>query len=69
MSGIGESYTCENCGGTFTKAWSDEEAMAETRSLFPPQDITEPEDIGIVCDSCFHEIVAWARVNAPELLL
>ena len=39
MGGVGESYTCENCGGTFRKAWSDEEAQAESESLFPPQDL------------------------------
>ena len=66
MSGIGEPYTCENCGGTFKKGWSDEEAMAEPEALFPPQDL---EETGIVCDDCFHMIMAWAAVNMPEHLL
>ena len=35
MTGLGESYTRGRCGETFTKGWSDEEAVAEARDLFP----------------------------------
>ena len=66
VSGTGESYTCENCGGTFTKGWSDEQAQAESESLYPAQDL---EETGIVCDNCFRKIMAWAQVNMPEHLL
>jgi len=68
MSGTGESYTCERCGGTFTKGWSDEEAAAEAQDLFPAGHIAAPEDQATVCDPCFREIMAWAEVNAPDLL-
>lgn len=66
VTGIRESYTCENCGGTFTKIWSDEEAWAESESLYPAQDL---EETGIVCDNCFRQIMAWAQVNMPGHLL
>ena len=68
MSGQGESYTCANCKKTCVKGWSDEEAMAEARSLFPAAHLAA-EEPGIVCDPCFQAIMEWARVNAPELLL
>lgn len=63
---LGEPYTCGNCGGIFTKTWSDEEAMAEARSLFPAEDLED--GIGIVCDGCFRVIMAWASGDVPELL-
>ena len=68
MSGTGESYTCERCGGTFKKGWSDEEAIAEATALFPAGHIAAPEDQATVCDPCFQEIMAWAEANAPDLL-
>ena len=66
MSGIGQSYTCEVCGGTFEKGWSDEEAWAEAKSLYPPEDLKE---VGLTCDDCFRKVMDWVKVNAPELLL
>jgi hypothetical protein len=68
VSGIGESYACERCGGTFTKVISDEAAMAEARDLFPAEHIATPEDQATVCEDCFREFMAWAEVSAPEAL-
>jgi DNA-directed RNA polymerase subunit RPC12/RpoP len=65
MTGMGESYTCEQCGGEFTKTISDEEAAAEAEQLFPAADL---EETGIVCDDCFRLIMTWAQESAPELL-
>ena len=66
MSGIGESYTCERCGGTFEKVRSDEEAVAEAVSLWAPETLADEQ--AAVCDGCFREFMAWAEVNAPEAL-
>lgn len=66
MSGIGESYTCARCGGTFEKQVSDEDAIAEALSLWTPETLADEQ--AIVCDPCFEEFMAWARVNAPEAL-
>jgi hypothetical protein len=68
MSGEGESFTCANCKKTCVKGRSDEEAMAEARSLYPAEHLLA-EEPGIVCDPCFKMITEWAKVNAPELLL
>jgi hypothetical protein len=68
MSGKGEPFTCAVCHGTLEKGRSDEEAMAEARSLYPARDL-EAGEPGITCDSCFQKVMAWARLNAPEHLL
>jgi DNA-directed RNA polymerase subunit RPC12/RpoP len=67
MSGTGESYTCARCGGTFGKARSDEEAIAEARSTWTPETMADPQ--AVICDDCFREFIAWAEVNVPEALL
>ena len=66
MSGIGEPYVCARCGGTFKKQVSDEDAIAEALSLWTPETLADEQ--AIVCDPCFTEFMAWARVNAPEAL-
>lgn len=67
MSGIGESYTCDRCGGAFEKARSDEDAMAEANSLWTPE--TMADEQAVICDDCFQEFIAWAKVTIPEALL
>ena len=66
MSGIGESFTCARCGGTFEKTRNDEEAMAEASSLWTPE--TMADEQAVICDPCFREFMAWTEVNAPEAL-
>jgi hypothetical protein len=66
LEALGEPYTCDNCGGSFTKTWSDEEAMAEAEALYPAEDLEE--GLGIVCDDCFQVIMVWARQEMPEHL-
>ena len=41
------------CGGVFEKAWTDEEALAESKSNFGeiPQ-----EERAVVCDDCFNKM-------------
>jgi hypothetical protein len=62
----GKTFTCERCGGTFTSASSDGEAMAEARA----NGFTEPqEDIALICDDCYQAFMDWmsgiAKVPAP----
>lgn len=66
MDAMSETFTCEQCGGTFPKIRSDEEAMAEARSLWTPEAMADPQ--AVICDDCFQEFIAWARVNVPEAL-
>jgi rubredoxin len=62
VSGIGEQYECEVCHGVFEKGWSDEEAFAETAAMWEP---IPGDDVGVVCDGCFREVVAWYRQEDP----
>jgi hypothetical protein len=66
MSGIGEEYECEICHGTFRKGRSDEEAWAELEVTWQP--IAGDDEVGIVCDDCYQQVMAWAMLDAPETL-
>jgi hypothetical protein len=46
-------FTCANCGGTFVKGWSDEEAADEAGRVFGA-DIPDPV---VVCDDCYTEMM------------
>lgn len=47
------TFTCDRCGGTFPKAWSDDEAEAESRELFGE---IEPTERAVICDDCFKAV-------------
>lgn len=48
-------YECAICHEVFAKTWSDEEADAEYRELFPGAAARrEPRDV--VCEDCFQQI-------------
>lgn len=66
MSGIGETYECWVCHGTFTKTRSDEEAAAEMKETWQPT--SGDDDPGTVCGDCFEQVMAWAATQAPETL-
>lgn len=66
MSGTWDLYTCERCGGEFIKIISDEEARADAESLWTPETMADPQ--AVICDDCFREFIAWARVNVPGAL-
>lgn len=55
----GDTYVCENCGGTFESDWGEDEALAETSQLFgflPVED-----DRAVICDDCFKQFRVWAE--------
>lgn len=60
-----DTFTCACCGGQFTKARTDADAMDEALDLYPATDLADGVDV--VCDDCFNDMNAWARANAPEL--
>lgn len=51
-------FTCEECGGTFDKAMSDEEARAEKLHNFGP---AFADDCAIICDDCYLKLQERAR--------
>ena len=63
-----ETFTCQSCGNTHEKGWSDEEAAAEAQQNFPGIDLADPDEAPVVCDSCYEHIMGRARAEAPELI-
>ena len=61
-------FTCESCGGTFDKGWSDEEAAAEAQGNFPGINVSDPDEAGVVCDDCYQHIMGRAQAEAPEAI-
>lgn len=62
-----DEFLCANCGKTFERGWSDEEAQAEAESLIPA-DQFEESGTAVVCDDCFKAIMGRVQIEAPELL-
>lgn len=54
------TFDCEQCGGTFAKTWSDEEAKAEATQLWAGE-IEAGSPMVVVCDDCHKEIVERVR--------
>lgn len=52
------TYTCAQCGETFNKIVTDEEAWQETEKLFGTRDIEDPI---VICDDCFLAIFGPSR--------
>ena len=57
-----DSFTCEACGGTYTKGWTDAEAVAEADAAgFRDQS-------AVVCDPCYVKMMAWAKREGIDLV-
>ena len=65
---MSETFTCESCGETKEKGWSDAEAAAEAEELFPGIDVSDPTEARVVCDDCYQHIMGRAHAEAPELI-
>ena len=63
-----DTFTCESCGETQEKGWSDAEAAAEAEELFPGIDASNPAEAGVVCDDCYQHIMGRTYAEAPELI-
>lgn len=53
MSNTIDEYTCAECGQTFEKGWSNEEADIEKQALWGD---LEPDKSAVICDDCFEEL-------------
>ena len=45
-------YKCAVCDKTYSKGWSEEEALAELKDKFD----TPVEECAIVCDGCYKKM-------------
>lgn len=60
---MSDTYTCADCGKTFPKGWSDEEAAVERDRDFPG--MPDGEAV-VVCDDCYRAMQERARsVGVP----
>jgi hypothetical protein len=57
MSVTGETYTCNNCGATYEKAWTDEESLAQTKVDFGVH--VRADDEATLCDACYALMIEW----------
>ena len=48
------SFTCADCGGTFEKGRSDEDALAESAARFGELPIDE---LAVVCGDCLPKVI------------
>lgn len=58
---MSNEFTCEHCGGTFERAWSEADAIMEYQELWTEEQRAEPEMPVSVCDDCFQILMAKAR--------
>ena len=49
-------FTCEKCLQTFSKGWTDEEALKEYAIV--PWNVSGHEK-GLLCDDCFEAFKIW----------
>lgn len=52
-----EEFICDNCKGTFIKAWSEEEALKEAK-----ENGFDANTCVMVCDDCYKKIM---ELNNP----
>lgn len=50
---MSDTFTCEVCGETYEKGWTDEEAIAEQLEVFG----TTSEDDGVACEDCYAAVM------------
>ena len=53
---VSDTFTCDECGGTFPKDWSDDEANAEAESMWGVAGASENEGMACVCDDCWQKM-------------
>lgn len=55
-----DTFTCAHCGGTFPKAWTDEEAQAEADNQWADE-LGAGMDMAVICDDCYQRFMGWAK--------
>lgn len=55
---MSNQFTCADCGETFDKGRSDEEALKESKEIWGeiPQ-----EDMEIICEDCYQKMMKGLR--------
>lgn len=58
---MSNEFTCANCGNTYEKGLSDEEASAQLKEEFGEE--YEKEDWDILCEDCYQKFINWSKEN------
>jgi protein-arginine kinase activator protein McsA len=53
-------YTCDACGGTFSKGWSDENAVAEMNREWGDIPVDKRST---VCETCYIKFNEWLKAH------
>lgn len=53
---MAETFTCEECGGTFDKEWTDDEALDEANELWSREE-QSAAGLAIVCHDCWLRLM------------
>jgi hypothetical protein len=56
---VSHTYTCQQCGGTFTSERSQAEANAEAEDLWGTVQASEDASMAEVCEDCYRAFMAW----------
>jgi hypothetical protein len=62
--GLGVEYKCGCCGGVFTTAWTQEEALNEKESNGWGD--MNKDDMVVVCDGCYKDLMAFNEPLTPN---
>jgi hypothetical protein len=55
---MGLIYTCDRCGETYEKGWTDEEADAEYAANFPG---LADEPRSVICEDCYQAFMVQIK--------
>ena len=53
---MSDTYECANCGGTFEKGVTDDEALAELNETLPGIPV---EECAMFCDDCYNLVLPF----------
>ena len=56
---MANEFTCALCGEIYEKSWTDDEAIAEAKSLFG--DNVMEHETSVVCDDCHKVLLGTNR--------
>lgn len=66
MATSNNEYQCAACKGIFTKAWSDEEADAESKAIWGE---IPPENQAVICDDCYQKMHPAEHLDIYETVM
>lgn len=64
---MADTFVCAVCEGVFSKAWSDEDAIAETRAAYGDEIADNVEETcEVLCEDCHQSYLEWMKRRASN---